>query len=139
MATTGSSVAFRIFFIPPREDLCVLSQGLRSVVWPDGENGRETELQLLASHRLERDLKVKRADRDGGVLWPWVHESLLDDINVLYTTSSDHKVRICIRDVVPHGEEPLRLSDRKKFVCGNESVFGCAGVAWCCSKEMYGA
>lgn len=38
-------------------------------------------------------------------------ESFLNNIDILYATSSNYKVRICIGDVVTHGEEPLRLSD----------------------------
>ena len=84
MATTRSS--FRIF---PCEYFGVFSQGLRSVVWPDCEYGREAELQLLASHSLKGDFEVERADGYDGVLLPWVDKCLLDDVDVWYATSSD--------------------------------------------------
>lgn len=111
MATTCSSCSFRIAFVSPREDLSVLSQGVGSVIWPNGEDGRETELQLLASHSLKRNLEVERADGYDGVLLPWVDESFLHNVDVRYATSSDHNVRICIRNVITHGEEALRFSD----------------------------
>ena len=92
MTTTCSSLPLRIVFIPSREYLSVLSQGVRRVFWPDGEDGRQTELQLLASHSLKCDFEVERADRNSRMLLPWVYESFLDDVNVFYATASDDKV-----------------------------------------------
>lgn len=50
MATTGVSLAFELRCVSSREDLGIFPQGVRSIVWSNGEHGRETELQLLASH-----------------------------------------------------------------------------------------
>ena len=40
MTATCSSLAFRVGFVSAREDLGVLSQGVRSVVWSNGEYSR---------------------------------------------------------------------------------------------------
>ena len=92
MTTTCSSLPLRSVFVPPSEDFSILPQGVRRVIWPNGEDGRQTELQLLASHGLKCDFKVERADRNSRVLLPWVYEGLLDDVNVFYATASDDKV-----------------------------------------------
>ena len=92
MTTTCSSLPLRSVFIPPREDFSVLSQGVRRIFWPNGEDGRQTKLQLLTSHGLKCDFEVERADGNSRVLLPWVYESLLDDVNVFYATTSDDKV-----------------------------------------------
>lgn len=107
MATTGSGLAFGVGRVSPCENLCILPQRVGSVVWPDGEDGRETELQLLASHCLKGDLEVERTDGDDGVPLPWVYKSFLNNIDVFYATSSDDKVGIGVRNVVTHDIKPV--------------------------------
>ena len=105
MATTGSS-----FPAPLCEYFGVFSQFFWSVVWADCEYGREAELQLLASHCLEGDFEVERADRYDGVSLPWVHESLLGYMDIRYTTPGDDDIRVRVGNVVTHCKDPLRLS-----------------------------
>lgn len=111
MASTRGSFAFGVACVSPSKNLGILSQRVFIVVWPNGEDGGEVELQLLASHSLKRNLEVEGADGYDRVLLPWEHESFLHDVDIFYATSSDDKIGVCVRHVVTHGEQSLRLSD----------------------------
>ena len=91
MAATGGSLAFGIGCISPCEDLGVLPQGVRSVVGPNGKHGRETKLQLLASHGLKRDLEVERADGYDRMPLPWVNDLHMSESTFPYVDKCFNK------------------------------------------------
>lgn len=89
----------------PGQDLGILAQGIKVVIWADGEDGRERELQLLDRHGLEGDFEVEGTDGDAAVLLPCPNPGFLDDLDVLDAAAGDDEVGVGVRDVVTHNDE----------------------------------